>query len=83
MHRFGTTANLPRDAGPSPGVFMDLLLEDAYNKMGIRILIWQGNYSSSPAGMSSSETQLYLQTIVVMMVWERTWVSQLILRCVI
>ena len=38
--RFGTIANLPRVAVPSLSVFMDLLLEDAYNKEGIRILIW-------------------------------------------
>ena len=62
---------------------MDLLLEDAYNKEGIRILVWQINYSSSPTRMSSSEIQLYFQTIVVKMVWESTWVYELILGCVI
>ena len=62
IHRFGTIANLPRDAGLSLAVFMDLLLEDAYNKEGIRILIWQVNYSSSPTRMSSSETQLHSDT---------------------
>ena len=64
IRRFGTIANLPKDTGPSLAVFMDLLLEDAYNKMGIRILIWQVNYSSIPTRMSNSETQLYFHTIV-------------------
>ena len=70
QRRFGTIANLPRDAEPSLTVFMDLIFEDDYNKEGIRILILQVNYSSSPARMSSPKTQLYLQTIVVKMVWE-------------
>ena len=65
-----TIANLPRYAGPSLAFFMDQPLEDAYNKRGIKILILQVNYSSSPARMSSSETQIYLQTYVVKMLWE-------------
>jgi hypothetical protein len=64
-------------------VFMDLLLEDAHNKQGIRLLILHFNYSSIPIRMSHSETQLYLQTIAVKMVWKLTWVSELILGCVI
>ena len=49
---------------------MDLLLEDAYNKEGIKILIWKVNYSSRRTKMLSSEAELYFQTTVVTMVWE-------------